>query len=94
EIGIRKVLGASISNVWLLLSKDFLLLVVISCIIASPVALYFLKPWLAKYEYHISIGPDVFLLSAIAALIITILTVSFQAIKAALANPVRSLRSE
>ncbi|MBS1503143.1 MAG: FtsX-like permease family protein, partial [Bacteroidetes bacterium] len=94
EIGIRKVLGASVSNVWMLLSKDFILLVVISCVIASPVALYFLEPWLKKYDYHITIGPGVFLLSAVAALIITMITISFQAIKAALANPVRSLRSE
>ncbi|MBV8390165.1 MAG: FtsX-like permease family protein, partial [Mucilaginibacter sp.] len=94
EIGIRKVLGASIAQVWVLLSKDFVLLVVISCFIASPIALYFLRPWLAKYNYHISIGPEVFLLSAIAALVITLITISFQAIKAALANPVHSLRSE
>ncbi|HEY9002602.1 MAG TPA: ABC transporter permease [Mucilaginibacter sp.] len=94
EIGIRKVLGASIAQVWVLLSKDFILLVVISCLIASPIALYFLTPWLAKYNYHISIGPGVFFLSAIAAMVITIVTISFQAIKAALANPVRSLRSE
>lgn len=94
EIGVRKVLGASIANVWMLLSKDFILLVMISCLIASPVALYFLKPWLAKYDYHISIGPGIFLLSAVVAIIITLFTVSFQAIKAALANPVKSLRSE
>jgi putative ABC transport system permease protein len=94
EIGIRKVLGASIGQVWMLLSKDFVLLVMISCLIASPIALYFLKPWLAKYDYHISIGPGVFVISAVAALIITLFTISFQAIKAALANPVRSLRSE
>ncbi|HVW14687.1 MAG TPA: FtsX-like permease family protein [Mucilaginibacter sp.] len=94
EIGIRKVLGASIGNVWILLSKDFILLVVTSCVIASPVALYFLEPWLKKYDYHITLGPGVFLLSAAAALMITMITVSFQAVKAALANPVRSLRSE
>ena len=94
EIGIRKVLGASITNVWMLLSKDFVALVTISCVIASPMALYFLVPWLKKYPYHIGIGPGVFLVSAAAALIITLLTISFQAIKAALANPVRSLRSE
>jgi putative ABC transport system permease protein len=94
EIGIRKVLGASIAQVWLLLSKDFILLVMISCFIASPVALYFLHGWLLKYDYRISIDPGVFVLSAIAALIITIITISFQAIKAALTNPVKSLRSE
>ncbi len=94
EIGIRKVLGASISQVWLLLSADFILLVTISCIIASPIALYFLRNWLQKYEYRISIGPGVFIFSALAALIITLITISFQAIKAALTNPVKSLRSE
>lgn len=94
EIGIRKVLGASISQVWLLLSRDFILLVMISCVIASPIALYFLRNWLQKYDYRITIGPGVFILSALAALIITLITISFQAIKAALTNPVKSLRSE
>jgi putative ABC transport system permease protein len=94
EIGIRKVLGATISQVWVLLSWDFVLLVIISCGIASPLALYFLNNWLQKYDYRISIGPGVFVLAAIAALAMTIATVSFQAIKAALANPIKSLKSE
>jgi ABC-type antimicrobial peptide transport system permease subunit len=94
EIGIRKVLGASVPQVWLLLSKDFILLVLISCLIASPVALYFLTGWLQKYDYRITISPFVFVLAAIAAIVITIITISFQSIKAALANPVSSLRSE
>lgn len=94
EIGIRKVLGASVSQVWLLLSRDFVLLVLISCVIASPLALYFLQGWLEKYDYRITIGPGAFILAAIAAILITILTISFQAIKAALANPVKSLRTE
>jgi ABC-type antimicrobial peptide transport system permease subunit len=94
EIGVRKVLGASVGQVWLLLSKDFIILVLISCIIASPVALYFLNHWLQKYDYRISISPGVFVLSAIVAIIITLVTISFQAIKAALTNPVKSLRSE
>jgi len=94
EIGIRKVLGASVSQLWLLLSKDFLLLVVISCLIASPLALYFLQNWLQHYNYHISIGAGVFLLSAAMAVVITLLTISFQAIRAALANPVRALKNE
>jgi len=94
EIGIRKVLGATVAQVWLLLSGDFILLVTISCIIASPMAFYFLQNWLQKYDYHIKIGPEVFILSAFAAIIITLFTISFQAIKAALANPVKSLRSE
>ena len=94
EIGIRKVLGATVSQVWLLLSKDFIVLVLVSCIIATPVALYFLQGWLQKYDYRISIGPGVFILSAVMALLITIITISFQAIKAAVVNPVRSLRTE
>jgi len=94
EIGIRKVLGASVSQVWLLLSKDFIVLVIISCVIASPVAFYLLQHWLLKYDYRISIGPSVFIISAVMAIVITIITISFQAIKAAVANPVKSLRTE
>jgi len=94
EIGIRKVLGASIAQVWMLLSLDFVMLVLISCVIASPIAFYFLKQWLEKYNYHITIGLGVFIVSGIAAIIITLFTISFQAIKAAIANPVKSLRSE
>ncbi|HEX3384274.1 MAG TPA: ABC transporter permease [Mucilaginibacter sp.] len=94
EIGIRKVLGASIAQVWLMLSRDFILLVVISCVIASPVAFYYLHNWLEKYTYRVSIGVGVFIASGIAAIVITLFTISFQAIKAALANPVKSLRSE
>jgi ABC-type antimicrobial peptide transport system permease subunit len=94
EIGIRKVLGASVSQVWLLLSKEFIALVIVSSVIASPLALYFLKNWLQKYEYRISIGPGIFILAALIAIIITIITISFQAIKAAVANPVKSLRTE
>jgi len=94
EIGIRKVLGASVPQVWLLLSKDFIILVIISCVIASPLAFYFLHTWLQNYYYRIRIGPGVFILSAIMAIAITVITISFQAIKAALANPVKSLRTE
>lgn len=94
EIGVRKVLGASISQLWLLLSRDFVLLVLISCGIASPLAYYFLQNWLAKYNYHIDISPYVFLGAAAAAVLVTLATISFQSIKAALMNPVKSLRSE
>jgi len=94
EIGIRKVMGATISQVWMLLSKDFILLVGISCVLASPIAFYFLQGWLQKYPYRISIGPFVFIAAAAMAIVITIATVSFQAIKAAIANPVKSLRTE
>lgn len=94
EIGIRKVLGASIGQVWALLSRDFVMLVSISCVIASPLALYFLNKWLQNYPYHVGIELGVFIASGTSAIIITLLTISFQAIKAALANPVKSLRSE
>lgn len=94
EIGIRKVLGASIQQVWVLLSKDFMMLVLISCLIAAPVSFYFLNNWLMGYEYRINLGIGVFVMGAIIALVITIVTVSFQSIKAAVANPVNSLRSE
>jgi hypothetical protein len=94
EIGIRKVLGASIREVWLLLSKEFIVLVIISCAIASPIAFYYLQDWLQQYDYRIIISPLVFVIAGIAAIIITIITISFQAIKAAVANPVKSLRTE
>lgn len=94
EIGIRKVLGASVSNVCMLLSKEFVLLVIIACIIASPIAFLLMHNWLQKYEYRIDIGVWVFALAAISAIVIAVGTVSFQAVKAALANPVKSLRTE
>ena len=94
EIGIRKVLGASVPEVWLLLSKEFIVLVMISCLIASPIAFYYLQNWLQQYDYRITISPVVFVLAGIAAIVITIITISFQAIKAAIANPVKSLRTE
>jgi len=94
EIGVRKVLGASVYNLWSMLSKDFVALVIISCFIAIPVAWYFLNQWLQAYEYRTSISWWIFAVSAFGALAITLLTVSFQAIKAALANPVKSLRTE
>jgi ABC-type antimicrobial peptide transport system permease subunit len=94
EIGIRKVLGATVAQLWMMLSKDFIVLVLVSCLLASPLALYFLQSWLNKYAYRVSIGPSVFVASAIVAVAITIVTVSVQAIRAAIANPVKSLRSE
>jgi putative ABC transport system permease protein len=94
EIGIRKVLGASVANIWQLLSKDFLTLVFISCFIAIPIAFYYMTQWLQKYDYRTTISWEVFALAAMAALTITVITVSFQAIKAAISNPVKSLRTE
>jgi putative ABC transport system permease protein len=94
EIGIRKVLGASVPGLWLLLSKDFMVLVAISCLIASPVAYLLLDHWLNQYTYRVGIGPGVFGIACGSALLITVATISFQAIKAATANPTRSLRAE
>jgi putative ABC transport system permease protein len=94
EIGVRKVLGASVFNLWRLLSKDFLVLVLISFVIATPVAFYLLHNWLQNYEYRTTLAWWIFAVTGIGALVITIITVSFQAIKAAMANPVKSLRSE
>ena len=94
EIGIRKVLGASVANIWQLLSKDFIILVLVSCFIAVPIALYYMRSWLEKYDYRTSVSWWVFALAALGALIITLITVSFQAIKAAMANPVKNLRTE
>ena len=94
EIGVRKVLGASVFNLWQLLSKDFVLLVIVSMLIAAPIAWFFLHSWLQNYAYHTAISVWVFCAAGFGAIVITLLTVSFQAIKAALANPVKSLRSE
>ncbi|GAB3905281.1 ABC transporter permease [Larkinella knui] len=94
EIGIRKVLGANVLSLWSLLSKDFVMLVVIAFCIATPTAWYFMNNWLQKYDYRSEIGWWVFAVSGAGALLVTLLTVSFQSIKAALTNPVRSLRSE
>jgi putative ABC transport system permease protein len=94
EIGIRKVLGASVSNLWQMLSKDFVMLVVIACFVASPIAYYLLEKWLSKFNYHTEIPIWILLSTALGAIGLTLLTVSYQAIKAALMNPVKSLRSE
>lgn len=94
EIGIRKVLGASVRSVFFLVAKDFILLVFISCVIASPLAFYFLRNWLQGYYYHTSISVLVFLLAGAGAMVIAIATISFQAVKAALLNPVKSLQTE
>jgi putative ABC transport system permease protein len=94
EIGIRKVVGASVFNLWQLLSKDFVLLVIIACAIAVPLAWYCMNKWLQQYDYRTAVSWWIFAAAVAGALLITILTVSFQAIKAALANPVKSLRTE
>jgi putative ABC transport system permease protein len=94
EIGVRKVLGASVTNITALLSKDFLKLVIISFLIASPIAWYFMNEWLQTYTYRVHVEWWIFALTALISIMIAIITVSFQAIKAAIANPAKSLRTE
>jgi putative ABC transport system permease protein len=94
EIGVRKVLGASVANIATLLSKDFVKLVIIAILIASPVAWWSMSTWLSGYAYRIHISISIFLIAGTIAIVISLLTVSFQAIKAAIANPVKSLRTE
>ncbi len=94
EIGVRKVLGASVVSIVTLLSKDFLKLVLIAIVIASPVAWWAMNQWLRDFSYRIDIAWWVFALSGLLAIVIALLTVSFQSIRAALMNPVKSLRSE
>lgn len=94
EIGLRKVLGASILNLWGLLSKDFIQLIIISLLIASPVAYYFMHNWLQNYQYRTDLSWWIFAVTGLTTILITLFTISYQSIKAALANPVKSLRSE
>jgi putative ABC transport system permease protein len=94
EIGIRKVLGASATGLAGLLSKDFIRLVIISCVLAFPVSWWIMHDWLQSYEYRIAINGWIFLIAGAAAILIALVTVSFQAIKVAMANPVKSLRAE
>ena len=94
EVGIRKVLGASVSHVIYLFSKEFIILIAIAFVIASPIAWYFMNNWLQDYVYRINISWWIYVAGAFIAMIIALMTVSFQAIKAAIANPVKSLRAE
>ena len=94
EIGVRKVLGASVFNITALLSKEFLALVTISILIASPIAWYAMHQWLQGYSYRINMQWWVFVMAGMLAVIVSLITVSFQAVKAAIANPVQSLRTE
>ena len=94
EIGIRKVLGATVYVLWRMLSSEFVVLVVISCCIAIPLTWHFLDKWLQQFDYRISISWVLFLVVGMGALLLALATVSYQAVRAALANPVKSLRSE
>jgi len=94
EIGIRKVLGASVGSLFTLLSREFVILVIIALIIAIPVAWWLMGKWLTNYQYYDPISWWIFALAGVLAILITIITVSFQSAKAALMNPIKSLRSE
>jgi ABC-type antimicrobial peptide transport system permease subunit len=94
EVGVRKVLGASVTSITTLLTRDFVRLVLVSFLIAVPVAWYAMDRWLETFGYRIAIGWQVFALSGALALLIAVLTVSYQAIRAAVSNPVKSLRTE
>ncbi len=94
EIGIRKVMGAGIGTLWRMLSTDFVVLVIISCVVSIPLASYFMQLWLSRFVYRTAISWWIFVITCLLALVVTLLTVSYQSIKAALANPVNSLRSE
>jgi len=94
EIGIRKVVGASVSNIATMLSADFLKLVLIAFFITVPVSIWVLDKWLQSFSYRIHINATIFLITGGAIVLITLITVSFQAIKAALMNPVKSLKTE
>jgi putative ABC transport system permease protein len=94
EIGIRKVLGASVNSITAMLSKDFVKLIVIAIVIASPIAWWAMNRWLQDFAYRIKINWTFFVFAGVLALLIAILTVSFQAIRAAVANPIKNLRTE
>jgi putative ABC transport system permease protein len=94
EVGIRKALGATTGNIVYLFSKEFVLLIGIAFVISSPIAWYFMHKWLQDYVYRIDISWWIFILGGVASIIIALISVSFQAIKAAVTNPVKSLRTE
>jgi len=94
EIGVRKVLGASVLTIWQMLSMEFVALVVIACLLSIPIAWYFMREWLQKYEYHSQISGWIFVATGLGAIALTLLTISYRAIKAAIANPVQSLRAD
>jgi ABC-type antimicrobial peptide transport system permease subunit len=94
EIGIRKVLGAPLMSIVGLFSKEFALLIAIAFVLAEPLGYFMMHTWLENYAYHISIGPGTFLVAIVTSFLIAAITIAYQTIKAATANPVKSLRSE
>jgi putative ABC transport system permease protein len=94
EIGVRKVLGAGVGGIVTLLAKDFIRLILVAIIIATPISWYLMNKWLSDYAYRVNIGWSVFVISGLLAIVIAIVTISFQSMRAAIANPVKSLRTE
>jgi putative ABC transport system permease protein len=94
EIGVRKVLGASVSSIVVLLSKSFLKLILLSALVAFPLAWWAMNSWLADFAYRVNIGWWIFILAGVLALLIALTTISIQAIRAAITNPIKSLRTE
>ena len=94
EIGVRKVLGATVQNIVMMLSRDFLMLIIIAAVIAFPIAWWAMYKWLQDFEYRIGVGWWIFILSGFIAILVALFTISFQAVRAAVSNPVKSLRSE
>jgi putative ABC transport system permease protein len=94
EIGIRKVVGATAGNIAIMISRDSLKLVIISMLIAFPLSWWLMNKWLHDFEFRITIGPDIFLIAGMVVVLITLFTISFQAIKAAIANPAKALKTE
>jgi putative ABC transport system permease protein len=94
EIGVRKVLGASVFNLWRLLSKDFMQMTIVSIIIATPLAYIFMHRWLQNYSYHTTMDWWIFAATAAGAMLLTLITVSYQSILAALNNPTKSLKAD
>jgi putative ABC transport system permease protein len=94
EIGVRKVMGATVPDILVLISKDFIRLVLVAAVLAFPIAWWVMHGWLQDFAYRVNIGAWVFILAGTAAILISLFTISFQAVKAAVANPVKSLRME
>jgi ABC-type antimicrobial peptide transport system permease subunit len=94
EIGVRKILGASISNLWMMLSKNFVGLVILSCVLAVPIAYYYMNAWLLNFEYRINVSWSIFVVSIAGAILMTLITISFHISRITRANPINSLRTE